>query len=342
MITISNLFWIALVSFAVAMSWTPLLTNFLYHYKVAQQIRDKSWDGTDVPVYKKFHADKAGTPSMGGLIVWVTTAVITFVVSLFVGERVPQAQIWLLLFVLVSTGILGAVDDVLNMKGKGKIKGLGISAKFFWQIVIAGLGAWWFYYKLDFHDIQIPLLGILEIGWWYIPLFMLVLIGTANAVNITDGLDGLAGGLLAIAFAAFGAIAFMQGNFGVTIFCVALIGSLIAFLWFNINPARFFMGDTGAFAMGATLAVIALLTNSVVAFVVIGLLFVIEAASSLLQRFSKKYFKRKIFIAAPFHLHLQAIGWSEPKIVMRAWLLGGVLAVLGIIARLAGFSVLFK
>lgn len=317
-------------SFVVAMVWTPLLTNFLYKYKVAQQIRDKSWDGTDVPVYKKFHEHKAGTPSMGGLLIWVTVAVLTLAFNL------ERTQTWLPLFVLVTTGILGAVDDIINMRGNTAIKGLGAKPKFFWLILLSGLGAYWFFNKLGYHNLHIPAVGDFDIGMWYVPFFMLVVIGTANAVNITDGLDGLAGGLLAIAFCAFGAIAYSQSQFQLAAFCGAIVGSLITFLWFNINPARFFMGDTGAFAMGSTLAVVALLTDSAVVLLVIGLLFVAEAMSSIIQIFSKKFIKRKIFISAPLHHHLQAKGWGEPKIVMRFWMLGAILAIVGVMIGIIG------
>lgn len=333
---INEIIKIALMTFGaflVAMVWTPLLTNFLYKYKVAQQIRDKSWDNTDVPVYKKFHEHKAGTPTMGGLLIWVTAAVLTVIFNF------DRNQTWLPLFVLVTTGILGAVDDILNMKGKGTIKGLGAKPKFFWLILFSAVGAWWFFYKLGFDILHIPGVGDFHIGLWYIPFFMIVVIGTANAVNITDGLDGLAGGLLAIAFAAFGTIAFFQGQFGLAAFCGAIIGGLVTFLWFNINPARFFMGDTGAFALGSTLAVVALLTDSALVLLVVGLLFVIEACSSLIQIFSKKVFKRKIFISAPLHHHLQAKGWTEPKIVMRFWLLGAILAVMGTVIGIIGGGV---
>ena len=327
---IIRIFLLTAGAFLVAMVWTPFLTNFLYKYKVSQQIRDKSWDGTDVPVYKKFHEHKAGTPTMGGLIVWVTAAVLTLIFNL------DRGQTWLPLFVLVTTGILGAVDDILNMKGKGSIKGLGAKPKFLWLIIFSAIGAWWFFYKLGFDTIHIPAIGDFHIEAWYIPFFMVVLIGTANAVNITDGLDGLAGGLLALAFSAFAVIAFFQGQYGLAAFCATIIGGLITFLWFNINPARFFMGDTGAFALGSTLAVVALLTNSVVALIVIGFIFVAEAASSLIQIFSKKFLKRKVFISAPLHHHLQAKGWEETKIVMRFWMLGAILAVLGIAVGIIG------
>ena len=317
-------------AFIVAMIWTPFLSNFLYKYKVSQQIRDKSWDGTDVPIYKKFHEHKAGTPTMGGLLVWVTAAVLTLIFNF------DRSQTWLPLFVLVTTGILGAVDDILNMKGKGAVKGLGARPKFIWLIIFSAIGAWWFYTKLGFDILHIPGVGDFHIGLWYIPFFMVVVIGTANAVNITDGLDGLAGGLLGIAFAAFGTIAFFQGQFGLAAFCGAIIGALITFLWFNINPARFFMGDTGAFGLGSTLAVVALLTNSALVLLVVCSLFVIEASSSLIQIFSKKFFKRKVFISAPLHHHLQAKGWEEPKIVMRFWLLGTILAVIGTLIGVIG------
>ena len=324
---------LAFGSFLVSMIWTPLLTNFLYKYKVAQQIRDKSWDGTDVPVYKKFHEHKSGTPSMGGLLVWVTTAAITFAFDF------NRKETWLPLFVLITTGILGAVDDILNMQGKSAIKGLGAKPKFFWMILLSGLGAYWFSQKMGFDVLHIPAVGDFHIGLWYIPFFMLVVVGTTNAVNITDGLDGLAGGLLAIAFSAFGTIAFFQDQFHLAAFCGIIVGALVTFLWFNINPARFFMGDTGAFALGSTLAVVALLTDSAIVLLVIGFLFVLEACSSMIQIFSKKIFKKKVFISAPIHHHFQALGWGEPKIVMRFWLLGSILAVIGILIGIIGGGV---
>jgi len=240
------------------------------------------------------------------------------------------------------TGCLGLIDDYLNVRGIGAVKGLSTKLKFFFQFIIAAMGAWWFFYKLDFSEISIPAASFLhlpasmDIGWLYIPLFILVVIFITNAVNITDGLDGLAGGVSAVCFGAFMTIAWMQGQYGIAAFCGTVAGALLAFLWFNIYPARFIMGDTGSLALGATLAVIAFLTNAVLVLPVIGLIFVIEALSSLLQRFSKKYLGRRIFISAPLHHHFEALGWPETKVTMRFWVVSVVCGVLGVVLNLIG------
>ncbi|MFA7309156.1 MAG: phospho-N-acetylmuramoyl-pentapeptide-transferase [Patescibacteria group bacterium] len=330
---IVDVFVFTFMAFVVSMIWTPFLTNLLYKFKIAKQIAEKSWDGAEVPVFQKFHGHKAGTPTMGGLIVVVTTFILTLLFNL------DRNQTWLPLFVLVATGILGAFDDISNIRGKGSIKGMGIRSKMLWQLVITALGAWWFYSKLGFDSIHFPGVGDFHLGFWYVPFFIFFVVGFMNCVDITDGLDGLSGGTLSIAFAAFGVIAYSQGNILLAIFCATIIGSLITFLWFNIHPARFFMGGTGAYALGATLAVIAFLTNSVVALCIIGALFILEGSSSLIQRFSRKFFKKKVFISAPFHHHLQALGWPETKIVMRAWLLAAVLAIIGMAIGIIGMGV---
>jgi len=229
------------------------------------------------------------------------------------------------------------VDDLLNIKGIGP-EGGGLRArhKLIWLIMIAALGAWWFYYKLDWNIIHIPGWGDLQIGLWYIPLFIFVIVACANAVNITDGLDGLAGGLLALAFLAFGGIAFVEGKIGLAGFCGSISGALLAFLWFNIYPARFFMGDTGSLALGATLGVVAMLTNSVLALPIIALVFVVETLSVILQVFWRKVFKRKLFLSAPLHHHFQAMGWPETKVTMRFWIIGAVMAVFGFVVAIIG------
>jgi len=203
--------------------------------------------------------------------------------------------------------------------------------------LIAGLGAWWFFFKLDFSTILIPageLVGLpasLDISWLYIPLFVLVVVFITNAVNITDGLDGLAGGTLAASFGAVAIIAWIQAQFGIAIFAGTIVGALLAFLWFNIYPARFIMGDTGSLALGSTLAVLAFLTNSVLLLPVYGFIFVVEALSSLAQRLSKSYFGKKIFTIAPLHHHLEALGWPETKVTMRFWIISVVTSVIGVI-----------
>jgi len=213
-------------------------------------------------------------------------------------------------------------------KGGG---GLRMRHRFLIYGLIAIVGAWWFYFKLDWTTLYVPFFGYLDIGLWYIPFFILVIIATAHAVNLTDGLDGLAGGTLLIAFGAYGAISFAQGRYDLATFCGVIIGALSAFLWFNINPARFFMGDTGSMSLGVTLGIIAMLTNAALLLPVIGLIFVIETISVIIQMISKKFFGRKFFISSPLHHHLEAKGWPEPKIVMRFWVISGISAVVGLI-----------
>ncbi len=205
--------------------------------------------------------------------------------------------------------------------------------------MIAALGTalgWFFYARLGFSDVWVPFIGPIELGWLIVPVFAFVVTAIANAVNISDGLDGLAGGLLAMSYGAFGLIALLQSQFILAGFCFTAIGALLSYLWFNIYPARFFMGDVGSFAYGASLGVIAMLTNSLFLLPIIGILFVIEAGSSLLQIISKRFFGRRIFISAPIHHHLEAIGWPEVKVTMRFWVIGCVAASFGVLLALAG------
>jgi len=233
---------------------------------------------------------------------------------------------------LVASALVGLVDDFFDIWRMGKNGGgLRMRHRFIIYGVIALIGAWWFYYKLGWTVLHVPFMGNIDMGWWYIPFFIFVIIGTAHAVNLTDGLDGLAGGALLASFSTFGAIAFAQGRYDLAAFCGVIAGALLAFLWFNINPARFFMGDTGSMSLGITLGIIAMLTNSALLLPVIGFVFVVETISVLIQMTSKKLFKRKVFISAPIHHHLEALGWPEPKIVMRFWVIAAVTSVIGLI-----------
>ena len=324
-----KVFSLTAISFVIAVLWTPALTHFLYKYKLVKQLRDRTWDGRPAKLFRKLHKLKSGTPTMGGLLIWLTVAIVTVLFNL------SRSQTWLPVFVLVASGTLGFIDDFLNVKGV--VTGLSAKLKFLFQFLIAGLGAWWFYYKLDFSQISIPAAGILglpatvDIGFWYVPLFVLAVVFLTNAVNITDGLDGLAGGTLAASFAAIMGIALVHGQVGIAAFAGTIIGALLAFLWFNIFPARFFMGDTGAFALGATLAVLAFLTNTVILLPIIAFVFFVEALSSLLQWFSRIFFQRKIFLIAPLHHHFEATGWPETKVTMRFWVVAAVMATIGMV-----------
>jgi phospho-N-acetylmuramoyl-pentapeptide-transferase len=230
------------------------------------------------------------------------------------------------------------VDDWLDVRGKGVLGGGGLKMRHRLLIytAIALIGALWFYFKLDWTVFHLPFIGNLEISWWYIPVFVFIVVGTAFSVNETDGLDGLAGGTLLVAFAAYAVIAFLLGRYELATFCAVIIGALMAFLWYNIPPARFYMGDTGSMSLGITLAIIALLTNSALLLPFIGFIFLVESLSVIIQLTSKKLRRgKKVFLSAPIHHHFQAIGWPESKIVMRSWLVAGAMALLGVIIFLA-------
>ncbi|MEY2986101.1 MAG: phospho-N-acetylmuramoyl-pentapeptide transferase, partial [Candidatus Parcubacteria bacterium] len=315
---------------------TPFLTDFLFRTKLGKNIREESWDNSKTPVFNKFHQHKQGTPTMAGILFWIITAVLTLVFNL------TRSETFLPLAFLVSAGLLGAIDDIANIRGIGKIKGLGVKLKLGLQLLIAGFGAYWFTFKLEWTSFHIPggaLLGLptdVELGFWYIPVFIILVVFIMNAVDITDGLDGLLAGSIIPPLGVLSALALVQGNISLAIFMSTLIGALMAFLWFNIHPARFFMGGTGAFPLGAVLAVGAMLTNSLVILPIIGFLFFVEGFSSIAQMLSKKFLKRKIFLAAPIHHHFQALGWPETKIVMRFWIISLVMSVIGLTIGLLG------
>ncbi len=330
-----RLFSLAIISFGLAIALTPLLSYLLYRFKVWKKIRQAGMGGAKTPIYNKLHKKKhrRNIPTMAGVLIWLVVLIVTVFFNL------SRSQTYLPLFALISVGILGLVDDIINVWGKTKIKGLRAPIKMGWLIVIAAMGAWWFFSKLGWSILHIPGIGDFEIGWFYIPLFILVIIATANSVNITDGLDGLSGGLLISSFGAFGVIAFARGQIGLAAFCMTIVGALLAFTWFNIHPARFFMGDTGSLALGATLGVIAMLTNSVAVLPIIGFVFVAETLSDIIQITSKKLRKgKKVFLSAPIHHHFEAIGWPETKVTMRFWVIGVVTATIGLVLGLIGMG----
>jgi phospho-N-acetylmuramoyl-pentapeptide-transferase len=335
-----RILFLSTLAFIVALAWTPLMTHFLYKYKLGKKIRN---NGT-TPIFSKLHAHKQGTPTMGGLLIWVTTLVVCLIFY-YLGKIFPleffksfnfltRSETLLPLGALVSTAIIGLFDDYLDVKGKGVLGGGGLKLKHRLAIytIIAVIGAFWFYFKLGWDVFQVPFIGHYQVGWSYILIFVLVIVATAFSVNETDGLDGLAGGVLLTCFAAYGIISFMIGKYDLATLCGVIVGSLLAFLWFNIAPARFYMGDTGAMSLGVTLGIIALLTNRALLLPIIGFVFLIESLSVILQVASKKLRKgQKIFKSSPLHHHLEAIGWPETKIVMRLWVIAWVSAAIGLI-----------
>ncbi|PIT97262.1 phospho-N-acetylmuramoyl-pentapeptide-transferase [Candidatus Berkelbacteria bacterium CG10_big_fil_rev_8_21_14_0_10_41_12] len=328
----SNYLFLVLGFFAFAFLFSiviaPIYTSFLYKNRIGKKIRDTNYNGEKTPIYTKLHRGKENTPTMGGVIIWLPAAIITLLANY------SRSGTLLPLFSLVSTGMIGGIDDLMNVFGVGISRGgMRFITKLILYCAVAVVGVWWFAYKLDWltRDIYIPFVGGVSIGYWYIPLFVLVLVFSAFAANQTDGLDGLAGGVYAIAFVAYSLIALLQGNLPLAVFCATVSGSILAFLWFNIFPARFFMGDTGAMSLGMTISVIAFLTNTLYALPFIIFIPIVEAITTIIQITSKRFFHRKVFLVAPIHHHFEAVGWPETKVTMRFWVISAVFSALGLV-----------
>jgi len=322
------------LSFGLAMALTPFYTNLAYRYKWWKKQRKAAVTGEQAVVFQKLHAEKhkRHIPTMAGMVGIFSIAVVTLLLNL------DRRETWLPLATLVAFGLLGLADDISNVfLLSDKRGGLKPRTQLLALLGLSSVAAWWFYYKLGYSAVSIPWLGDFSIGWLYIPLFILVVISTSKAVSITDGLDGLAGGLLALAFGAFGLLAMLQGNYKIAVFCGSVVGATLAYTWFNIHPARFFMGQTGSTALGAALGVVAMLSHAVFVLPIIAGVFVLEAGSSVLQVGSKKIRGgKKIFRSAPVHHHFEAIGWPETKVTMRFWILGAIFASIGLVVALLG------
>lgn len=413
----------ALFAFAFTLALTPTFVSFLLKNRIGKQLRVETLDGREAAIFRSFHRSKNGTPTMGGVLIWgsiLLTVLVSRLLAFFGAvdhSLLQRGQVYLPLFMLMSLGVLGGIDDYLNVAGSDerqwkrilkpvsvffavatflggctllwlasagrlflllepdklvtsygvpvlyaatlvylgaavamvddymkrrsnkpyKKGGIAAMPKLLSLLFIALLGAGWFYFKLDISQIHVPYIGSVDLGLWYIPLFVFILVGTSNAVNFTDGLDGLAGGLLTIAFAAFGILAYAEGLVVLSAFCAVCVGAIAAFLWHNVPPAFFFMGDTGSLALGGTLAVIAMMIDHALVLPIIGFVFVIEMLSVIIQLTSKKLRGgKKVFLAAPIHHHFEALNWGESKVTMRLWIVGLFMAFLGIIVGLAG------
>ncbi len=345
-----------------AFAFTPALTHFLYKNRLwKKSSKDKSIDGKELPYFKKFHSDKeTNTPRMGGLLFPITTlflAFLFFIISeisdiwwLQKLNFLSRQQTWLPLFALIAASLVGLFDDILQVVSWpkntllkrlwGKLNGYvggGLSLRYRLLLValIGLIGGLWFYFKLDWNMIHIPMIGNVFIGFWYIPLFILVMVATYSG-GVIDGLDGLAGGAFGSIFGAYTIIALSQQQFDLAAFCAVLMGSILAFLWFNVPPARFYMGEAGIIGLCAALTVVAFLTNAVLVLPIIAILLVAESASVIIQLISKKYCKKKVFLAAPIHHHFEAKNWPHYKVTMRFWIIGLVAAILGVTIKLLG------
>ena len=348
-IDIIRIFSLAVLASLIAVLLTPLLTNFLYKYKMwRKSARTKTITGDDAPVFYSLHKEKeVNTPRFGGILIWGVTFLV--VLLFFILSKVfnsplleklnflSREQTWLPLFTLVTASLLGLSDDLLQVFGKGKYVagGMRFTRRLLIVAIIGAIGALWFYFKLDWSTIHIPLIGDIVIGFWYIPLFIITMLA-CWAGGVVDGLDGLGGGTFASIFTGFGVVALFQGQADLAAFCAVITGTILAFLWFNIPPARFYMGETGSLGLTATLAVVAFLTDSVIVLPIIGGILLIEVGSVILQLLSKKIRKKKIFLCTPIHHHFEAKGWPAYKVTMRFWIIGIVLTFIGVTIRLLG------
>jgi phospho-N-acetylmuramoyl-pentapeptide-transferase len=320
--------------FITAILLVPFI-DFLYKVKLKRQAQiTKDMFNKRTPIFDKFNSHKVGTPFGGGLLIILVTAIWTFWAYGILNVQVKPAEAFIIFFTFISFGLLGFYDDLKKLtQKKDGFFGLRFRYKFIIQWVLALIIATVFYVQLHYDFMFIHGYGILNIGLLFIPFAALIIVSFANAFNITDGLDGLASGLFLICLVAF-LIINKNLDLPLGIFLAILLGSVTAFLYFNTYKARLWLGDVGSLSLGAVLAVIGLLTGKALALIIIGGIFVIEVGSSLIQLLGKKYLHRKIFPVAPLHLYLQNKGWEEPKIVMRAWIIGFFLAILGIFIAL--------
>lgn len=328
-----GLLGLILVSFFVtSFLLVPFIDLLFYMKRKSKNKKTNSLNNSSTPIHNQLLAGKdIDTPVGGGILIIAVVVILTFLVYFFT-HFPPNNETFVLIFTLLSFGFIGLLDDLkkIFVSFSGKYAGIKGRYLLLLQVFFAFLIALILYFIVGLNNIFIPVVGNIILGWWYIPLAGFVIVSFANAYNISDGLDGLSSGLLTICLFAFLALANSVLDQNLVIFVGIWIGTLIAYLYFNVFPARIYLGDAGAFGFGATLAVIGLLTGKILGLAIIGGVFVVIISSSLIQIFSKKILKRKMFPVAPIHMYLKYIGWEEPKIVMRFWLAGAILAIFGL------------
>lgn len=339
----------AVLTFFIGIAITPFFTDFFYKNKMwKKSARVDAGDITNKD-FSKVHNTSAelSTPRIGGVIIWVAVLIcvlIIYLLSIFFPNELTlklnffsRSQTLIPLATLILASLIGLVDDLLQIMGKGtyaKDPLIYRKIKIACVCVIGLLIGFWFYDKLQATSIHIPFDSELNLGIWFIPFFILVMLGVFSS-SVIDGMDGLAGGVMAVTFTAYAIIAFIHNQIDIAALCAVLGGGILAFLWFNIPPARFYMGETGMLGLTITLSVIAFLTNSVLVLPIIAIPLVATSLSVVIQMISYKFFgKRRVFKVAPLHHHFEAIGWNREKIVMRYWLMSVVFAITGVIVAL--------
>lgn len=331
--TLIRVLLLGFFGFLLGMIITPLYTTLAYRGQWWKKPRTTAMGGAAATVYQKLHAAKhqRHIPTMAGMIFVISIALVTLLGNL------ERSQTWLPLAGMICAGAVGLIDDVMNLRSNGGIAGMRAPVKLFLYSLVALAGGWWFFNKLGVTSLYLPIVHHWHVGVLIVLIFWFVVVATANAVNITDGLDGLAGGLLVSSFTAYALIAAIENKYSLAAFCLTAVGALLSYTWFNIYPARFFMGDVGAFALGTALGIIAMQTDTVYVLPIIGAVFVMETASVIINRTSRKLrHGKKVFLSSPIHHHFEAIGWPETKVTMRFWILGQVAGVAGLIVFLIG------
>jgi phospho-N-acetylmuramoyl-pentapeptide-transferase len=343
------------IAFVIGILITPLVSHHLYRLRAWKKKSGKGsgYGGGETPLFDKLHKEKdTDTPRMGGIVIWASVFLTIFLIA-FLEFLMPnsifgrldflsRSQTLLPLLALFVGATVGFFDDLLVVQGTGKhfAGGLPLSQRLIVVAVTASFSAWWFYDKLEVSSVSFFSYAPIELGWYFMPFFVLVAVAV-YASSIIDGIDGLAGGVFLFIFTAYSAIAFYQHQFDIAAFCATIVGGILAFLWFNIPPARFYMTETGIMALTLCLTIIAFMTDvlgegeGVSVLPIVGFLLVATVATNIIQVFSKKILKRKVFLVAPIHHHFEALGWSHAKVAMRYWVLGFVFAILGILLTIA-------
>ncbi|MBI5742576.1 MAG: hypothetical protein HZA25_01925 [Candidatus Niyogibacteria bacterium] len=348
-LNILKIFGLSALTFFIGIGITPILTHYLYKYEMwKKKARNEALGGGTTPIFNALHKEKeVGTPRMGGVVIWgsvlVVVALLWLLAVLFPSELTAKLsflsrnQTWLPLFTLVAASFIGLADDYLVVRGRGGYiaGGLPLSLRIGTVLFIGAIGGLWFFTKLDVSTIAVPFMGDLELGILFIPFFMLVMLALFSG-GVIDGIDGLSGGVMAAIFAAYTGIAFAQDQIDLATFCAVVVGGILAFLWFNIPPARFYMTETGILGLTTTLAVVAFLTKEVLVLPIIAFPLFAASGSVIIQLFSKKVFGRKVFLVAPIHHHFEALGWPAYKVTMRFWIVSIVCAIVGSVLAIIG------
>lgn len=349
-IDVAKVFIPSAVAFFIGMAITPVVTHYLYKHKMwKKKAGKKAIGGGGTPIFDRLHKDKeVGTPKMGGIVIWLSALLAVFVIwsisklfPLEITEKLDffsRGQTWLPLFTLVAGSLIGLIDDALEVTGAGDhfAGGLSLKKRLIVVVAIGAVGAWWFFVKLGISSVAVPFIGAFDLGLFFIPFFVLVMMAVYSG-GVIDGIDGLAGGVFVAIFSAYAGIAFFQNQIDLAAFCAVIVGGLLAFLWFNIPPARFYMAETGTMGLTVTLAVVAFLTDTVLVLPIIAFPLFVTVLSDIIQVSSKRLRKgKKVFLVAPIHHHFEAIGWPPAKVVMRYWVISVVFAIMGMVIALVG------